>query len=146
MWNIPEGLRVAPDGTWHVGELPVAHGAALRWLKQHLVFDAAGAWVRDGDRRLPVRIEGPPLEVLTLRLDPQTGVVRLGLDDGAEETLADGALGMDPESGRFECAVRGGRARARLSRGATQQVLDWVEEHEGGFVLRVGDRTLTLRT
>ena len=49
---------------------------------------------------------------------------------------------MNDETGRFECAVRGGRFRARLSRGAHQLLLDHVVEEDGAFFLRVGPRRI----
>src|SRR5215208_5863866 len=39
-WQIPEGLRVLPDGSWRVGELQVLHPPTLRYLKAHLVEEA----------------------------------------------------------------------------------------------------------
>jgi hypothetical protein len=53
---------------------------------------------------------------------------------------------MNEETGRFECAVRGGRFRARLSRAAHQLLLDNVIEDEGAFFLGVGARRIPLRT
>lgn len=137
---MPEGLSVAPDGTWHVGDQPVEHGATLRWLKQHLCFDDRGAFVADGTQRLSVRIEGPAFEVQRLDLDESGGGARACLDDGSQEPLGDFSLGMDEVTGRFYCAARAGQARASLSRAALQQVLDHVAEHEGGFALSVGPR------
>jgi hypothetical protein len=146
LWTIPEGLSVARDGTWRVGELPVVHEATLRRLKRRLVFEEQGAFVIEGSRRLPVRVEGPAFVVTRLRLDAEKAAAYARLDDGSEEPLGDGALGMDAATGAFDCAVRGGRARARLSRAAHQQLLEAVDEQDGGFVLCVGTRRLALRT
>jgi hypothetical protein len=145
-WRLPEGLSVAPDGTWRVGDVPVEHATTLRWLKQHLQFEQGGAFVVDGAQRLPVRVEGPAFEVQHLRFDAAAGELHAQLDDGSEEPLRDGSLGLDEASGRFYCAVRRGRGRASLSRAALQQILDHVSEHEGGFALEVGGRRFTLRT
>lgn len=145
-WTIPAGLSVAPDGTWRVGELPVLHETTLRWLKRRLAFADGGAFVIDASQRLPVRVEGPPFVVTRLRLDAATGSAYACLDDGSEEPLDDHALGMDAATGAFDCAVRGGRARARLSRGAHQQLLEAAQEQGSGFVLCVGSRRLALRT
>jgi hypothetical protein len=148
-WPIPEGLRVLRDGTWCVGELPAVHEASLRYLKSRLVFDEDGAYVTQGDRRLPVRVEGPAFEVVRLVLDPARDEARVVLDDGSEERVASGALRMDEETGRFECLVRGGRARAVLSRGAHQALLNNAnieEEGGGGFFLVVGRARLAIRT
>jgi hypothetical protein len=143
-FKIPEGVRVAPDGAWTVGGLPIRHLPSLRLLKSRLHFSEDGAFLLDGPVRLPVRVEGPPFEVKDLRLDPDTGQVSVRLDDGSEERINE--LGMDEVSGRFVCVVRGGRARAVLSRAAHQELLEHVEQKDGLFYLAVGSSRLPLRT
>ena len=54
------------------------------------------------------------------------------LDDGSEESLTE--VGMDAVSGRFYCAVRGGRARAVLSRAAHQALIEHVEQEDGALL------------
>jgi hypothetical protein len=139
-------LRVLPDGSWRVGELPVAHAAGLRYLKAHLVFEDGGAFVVVGPGRMPVVVEGPAFEGRALRIDAGADRATLALDDGSEAELYDDALGMDPASGRFECLVRDGRARARLSRAAHQALLDHAEQEGGRFYLRAGRRLIRIRT
>lgn len=146
VWAIPEGLSVASDGTWRVGDLPVVHEATLGWLKRHLVFEDGGAFVSDGNQRLPVRVDGPPFVVTRLRLDAVSGSATACLDDGSEEPIHDHALRLDAATGACDCAVRGGRTRARLSRAAHQQLLEAVDEQGQGFVLCVGPRRVALRT
>lgn len=143
---IPEGLRVRSDGAWVVDDQPVAHDRSLFYFKSHLVFDAGGAFIVDGERRLSILVEGPAFEVIRLDVDALKGEVRVTLDDGTEETLGDEALGMDTHSGRFECGVRGGLARAVLSRGAHQTLLDHAEQEDGRFYLRAGLRRFAIRT
>src|SRR5262245_33267517 len=145
-WTVPEGLRILPDGSWRVGELPVVHDAGLRELKSHLVFEDDGAFLVAGDRRMPVRVDGPAFLVLSLGLDARRGEARVLLDDGSEEPIRDDALQMDEVTGRFECLVRGGRARAALSRGAHQVLLEHAVETGGSFYLAVGDARLLIRT
>lgn len=145
-WEIPEGLRVLPDGSWRVGDLQVLHPPTLRYLKSHLVEDDGVAFVADGAQRMPIQVEGPPFEVTTLVLDIAEDKAEAVLDDGSKETIRDTSLGMNEDTGRFECSVRGGRFRARLSRGAHQMLLDNVVEEEGAFFLRVGSRRIPLRT
>lgn len=135
-----------PDGSWRVGEHAVAHAAGLRYLKAHLVFEEGGAFVAVGPRRVPVILEGPAFEASALRVDAQTGEARVTLDDGSEEPVGDDALGMDADSGRFECVVRGGRARALLSRAAHQALLQHAKEDGGRFYLRAGRRRIPIRT
>ena len=143
-WTAPEGVRVEASGAWSVGGLPIRHLPSLRLLKARLSFSDDGAYLMDGPVRLPVRVEGPPFEVEGLRLDTESGEVLAVLDDGSEEALSD--LGMEEASGRFVCAVRGGRALAVLSRAAHQTLLNHVEQEDGQFFLPVGQRRLPVRT
>jgi hypothetical protein len=122
-WTVPEGVRVQPDGAWTVGGLKVRHRASLRLLMQ---------------------VEGPAFEVEDLRLDAVLGEACAVLDDGSEESLTE--VGMDPTSGRFYCAVRGGRARAVLSRAAHEALIEHVEQEGGHFFLSLGQKRLALRT
>jgi hypothetical protein len=146
MWTIPEGLRVLADGSWRVGELPVVHDRGLVYLKSHLVFENGGAFVVDGQRRMPVVVEGPAFEATQLRLDFERGSASVILDDGTEESVTSTSLGMSEATGRFECAVRGGRARAVLSRSAHQILLENVDQEDGFFFLRVGTARIPVRT
>ena len=137
---IPEGLRVLPDGSWRVGEQPVSHARSLRYFKQRLVFDEGGAFVVDGAKRMPIRVEGPPFQVEAVVFDADKSEVRVRLDDGSEEPLADPVVAMSPETGRFECVVKGGHARAVLSPAAQDGLLDRIEEEAGDFFVAVGGR------
>ena len=144
-WPSPEGVRVGKDGGWSVGEFRIAHRPSLLFLKARLVFEDEGAFLVEGDRRLPVAIEGPAFEVTELRLDPAAGEARVVLDDGSEEVLGPDSLATDARTGRLECLARGGRARAAFSRAAHQALLEHVEEVRGRFFLRVGRRRLSIR-
>ncbi|HET8647099.1 MAG TPA: hypothetical protein VFO85_16500 [Vicinamibacteria bacterium] len=145
-WEIPQGLRVCPDGSWRVGEYHVIHPPSLRYFKSHLITENGGAYIVDGTQRMPVDVEGPAFRVVTLVLDADKEEARAVLDDGSVEPLTDGALGMNRESGQFECRVREGRFRARLGRGPHQVLLQHMEEDAGGFFLRIGDRRIAVRT
>jgi hypothetical protein len=144
-WPAPEGVRVSPDGSWSVGEFRIVHLPSLRFLKERLVFEDEGAFLVEGERRLPVAIDGPAFEVVELRLDAEAAEARVVLDDGSEEVLGHDTLGTDPNTGRVECLVRGGHARAAFSRSAHQALLPHVEETRGRFYLRVGSRRLAIR-
>ena len=143
-WKVPEGVRVQPDGAWTVGGLKVRHRPSLRLLKSRLRFTDDGAFLMDGPVRLPVRVEGPPFEVARPAAGHRAGRGCALLDDGSEESLT--RLGMDAASGRFFCSVRGGRARAVLSRTAHEALIEHVEQENGHFYLSVGPRRLALRT
>jgi hypothetical protein len=142
-WKVPEGVRVTAEGSWTVGGLPIRHQPSLRVLKSQLRFEDEGAFLLDGKVRLPVQIEGPPFEVSSLRLDRRSGEARILLDDGSEEPLSE--VEMDRDTGRFVCRVRGGKARAVLSRAAHQTLLENVEQEGGHFYVAVGKSRLALR-
>lgn len=143
---IPEGLRVCPDGSWRVGDLPVAHDRGLRFLKARLVHEEAGDFVVEGSQRVAVTVEGPAFEVVALRIDDAREEAWVYLDDSSAERLEDDALGMSESSGRFECRVRDGCFAALLGRGAHQTLLEHVEEDGGRFFLRAGRRRIPVRT
>src|SRR5881628_2722810 len=123
-WQAPEGLRVHPDGTWRVGDLHVIHPPSLRYFKSHLVFDEGGAFIVDGNQRMRVEVQGPAFQVSSLVIDEDKGEARVVLDDGTVEKVGGEALGMNRDSGRFECRVRAGRAAALLARGPHQTLLE----------------------
>jgi hypothetical protein len=127
-----------------VGGFPVVHQPSLRHLKSRLVFDDEGAFVVDGKQRMPVIVEGPPLEVQSVVLDANQGEIRVRLDDGSEEPLREAYV--VGETGRLECPVRGGRTRAVFSRGAHQVVLDHFTEEDGRFYVQVGAGHIPIRT
>ena len=137
---IPEGLRVLPDGSWRVGDQPVTHARSLRYFKQRLVFDEGEAFLADGTKRIPIQIEGPPFHVETVTFDADKNEARVHLDDGSEEALPEPVIAMSPDTGRFECVVKGGRARAVLSQAAQDSLLDRVEEDGGDFYVSLGSR------
>ena len=128
-----------------MGEFRIVHLPSLRFLKERLVFEDEGAFLVEGERRLPVAVDGPAFQVVELRLDAEAAEARVVLDDGSEEVLGHDTLGTDPNTGRVECLVRGGHARAAFSRSAHQALLPHVEETRGRFYLRVGSRRLAIR-
>lgn len=144
-WEIPQGLRVCPDGSWRVGDYHVIHPPSLRYFKSHLVAENGAAFVVDGTQRMPVEVTGPAFRVVTLVLDDDKEEARAVLDDGSVEPLADDTLGMNRETGRFEVHVREGRFRATLGRGPHQALLAHMEEDAGRFFLRVGTRRIGVR-
>jgi hypothetical protein len=137
---------VCPDGSWRVGEQPVVHPAGLRYLKERLRHETAGDFVVEGAQRVPVAVAGPAFEVMSLELDPSHDRASVLLDDGSAEAIGDDALAMSPDTGRFECRVRGGCFAALFGRGPHQTLLEHVEEAGGRFFLRVGRRRIPVRT
>lgn len=146
LWEIPEGLRVFPDGSWRVGDLHVIHPPSLRYFKSHLQHDESGDYIVDGAQRMPVEVRGPAFHAVSLVLEPEEQVARVVLDDGSVERIEDDALGMNRETGRFECRVRGGDFTALVVRGPHQALMEHLEEEGGRFFLRVGQRRIPVRT
>ncbi len=144
-WAIPQGVRVAPDGSWTGGEFRIVHAPSLRFQKERLVFDDSGAFLVQGERRMPVVVDGPAFEVVELRLNPEAGEALAVLDDGSVEPLGPDSLATNATTGRAECTARRGRARALFSRGAHQALLQHVEEVGGRYFLRVGETRLPIR-
>ena len=67
LWEVPEGLAVRADGSWRVGGQHVIHPPTLRYLKAHLVFEPAGAFVVDGTQRMAVALLAARFENLPER-------------------------------------------------------------------------------
>ena len=145
-WDIPQGLKIYPDGSWRTGEYHVIHPPSLRYFKAHLVREAGGVYIVDGAQRMPVEVEGPAFHAVSLVLDGPHGEAHLVLDDGTVEPLDEASLGMNRETGRFEARVRSGGFTAVLDRGPHQVLLNHLEEDGGRFFLRVGERRIQVRT
>jgi hypothetical protein len=132
-------ISVLPDGSWHIGAAPIVHQPSLAYLKAHLVFTDHGAFLEERGKRLKVTVAGPAFQVVRLVLDESRGTARVVL-----EPLTD--LAMGHETARFECAARGGCARAAFSRGAHQTLLEHAVEEDGRFFLRSGEALIPIRT
>jgi hypothetical protein len=145
-WEIPQGLRVFPDGSWRVGDLHVIHPPSLRYFKSRLVHDESGDYVVEGEQRMPVEVRGPAFHAVSLVLERDDEEARVVLDDGSVERIGDHDLGMNRETGRFECRVRAGAFAALLVRGPHQTLIEHLEEEGGRFYLRVGQRRIPVRT
>ncbi|HVR70005.1 MAG TPA: hypothetical protein VMT87_04095 [Vicinamibacteria bacterium] len=145
-WEIPQGLRVFPDGSWRVGDLHVIHPPSLRYLKSRLVHEESGDYIVEGEQRMAVEVRGPAFHAVSLVLEPGDEEARVVLDDGSVERIDDHDLGMNRDTGRFECRVRGGDFAALLARGPHQSLIEHVEEEGGRFYLRVGRRRIAVRT
>ena len=52
-----------------MGGFAITHEPSLRYLKARLVFEDGGAFLVEGDERVPVIVEGPAFEVTAFRLD-----------------------------------------------------------------------------
>ena len=80
----------------------------LRYLKSHLVFEDGGAFVVDGAQRMPVEVEGPPFEVVSLGHRRRAGHGHAPSSTTAPRRRSrEDSLGMDPRTRPLR--VRGAR-------------------------------------
>ena len=135
-----------PDGSWRVGDLHVIHPPSLRYFKSHLVHEESGDYIVEGAQRMSVEVRGPAFHAVSLVLEPEVEEARVVLDDGSVERIGDHDLGMNRETGRFECRVRSGHFTALFVRGPHQALIEHLEEEGGRFFLRVGPRRIPVRT
>lgn len=135
----PFGLRLHHDGHWsHEGQ-PILH----RRLREH--FDRSVAWL-PGERKFVVtlrhfrgEIEVEEAGFFVRCFDAASG--RIALSDRSEEVLDPASLALSPMDGALLCRVKRELAPegllARFSHGAHAELMQAVEEGEGGPALRM---------
>jgi uncharacterized protein len=137
-WKLPR-LRITRDGEWlHEGE-EVTHPGILANLRENLRVDAEGHYLVAGPARVPVELEDAPFVVLRVAEEGDRLVATL--NDLSREPLDPETLSFDRE-GVPHCRVKGGTFSARLSRAATHQLLERMEDEgeDNRAVLVVGAR------
>jgi hypothetical protein len=137
----PFGLRLHHDGRWsHEGQ-PILH----RRLREH--FDRSVEYVpAEGKyvvtlRRFRGEIEVEEAAFFVRSFDAGPGVITLS--DRSEEALDPASLALSPLDGALLCRVKRHLAPegllARFTHGAHAELMQAVEQGEGGLVLRIGD-------
>ena len=137
-WKLPR-LRITRDGEWlHEGE-EVTHPGILANLRENLKVDAEGHYLVAGPARVPVELEDAPFVVVRVAVEGDR--LEATLNDLSREPLDPETLSFD-EEGVPHCRVKGGTFSARLSRAATHQLLERMEDEGEGnrAVLVVGSR------
>ena len=123
-WKLPR-LRITRDGEWlHEGE-EVTHPGILANLRENLKVDAEGHYLVAGPARVPVELEDAPFVVLRVAAEGDRLVATL--NDLSREPLDPETLSFDG-AGVPHCRVKGGTFSARLSRAATYQLLERMED------------------
>jgi hypothetical protein len=137
-WKLPR-LRITRDGEWLDEGEEVTHPGILANLRENLRVDAEGHYLVAGPARVPVELEDAPFVVLRVAAEGDQLVATL--NDLSREPLDPATLSFDGE-GVPHCRVKGGTFAARLSRAATHQLLERMEDAEGGrgAVLVIGSR------
>jgi hypothetical protein len=135
----PFGLRLHHDGRWsHEGQ-PILN----RRLREH--FDRSVRYL-PGERKFVVtlrhfrgEIEVEEAAFFVRCFDAASG--RLALSDRSEETLEPASLALSPIDGALLCRVKRALAPegllARFSHGAHAELMQAIEEGEGGLVLQM---------
>ena len=136
----PFGLRLHHDGRWsHEGE-PIRN----RGLREH--FDRSVRYLPDERkfvvtlRHFRAEIEVEEAAFFVRSFDAESG--RIALSDRSEETLDPSTLALSPIDGALLCRAKHPLVAegllARFSHGAHAELMQAVEEGEGGLVLRIG--------
>lgn len=136
----PFGLRLHHDGRWsHEGQ-PILH----RRLREH--FDRSVRYL-PAERKFVVtlrhfrgEIEVEEAAFFVRSFDAASG--RIALSDRSEEPLDPASLALSPIDGALLCRVKRDLAPegllARFCLGAHAELMQAIEEGEGGLVLRIG--------
>jgi hypothetical protein len=138
----PFGLRLHHDARWSHGGQPILH----RRLREH--FDKSVVYL-PGERKYAVtlrrfrgEIEVEEAAFFVRSFDAASG--RIALSDRSEETLDPASLALSTIDGALLCRVKRelapGGLLARFAQSAHAELMQAVEEGEGGLALRIQGR------
>ncbi len=141
-WKLPR-LRIDRDGNWFHEDVEVTHAGILDNLWGNLRVDAQGHFIQIGPVRVAVEVEDAPF--VAVRVEREGDRLALTLNDMSREPLVVETLTFK-SGGVPYCRVKDGRLTCRLSRAATYQLLQHVEQDEGsgGATLVLGGRRYPL--
>jgi uncharacterized protein len=126
-------------GQWfHDGE-PVTHPLLARAFDRWVSRAENGRYCLKNEKDwVYVTIEGAPLFVRSVRIDPSGGVDLLLSDDSAE-TLDPTTLRQDRD-GALYCGARGATMTAKFDRHVVGQLASLIGEDHDGVFIQFGDR------
>jgi hypothetical protein len=135
-WKLPR-LRIDREGAWFHEDEEITHAGILANLWGNLQVDAQGHFIQIGPARVVVDVEDAPF--VAVRVEAAGDGLMLTLNDTSREPLAPETLAFK-SGGIPYCRIKGGRFSCRLSRAATYQLLQHVEQDEasGGATLVLG--------
>lgn len=140
-WHTREdsGLRVDRQGRWWHDDELVEHPNIIEAFNRGLRVAADGRYqLHFGGDWCFVTVEGCAFTVVAL--DASEGDrPSVRLSDRTAEWLAVDSLALD-DDGALTCAVKEGRARARFSRAAQQQLGELLVADAGTLALQIGAR------
>ena len=132
-------------GRWFDGPDPLEHPNLIRAFDGWLERAEDGRWcLRNDINWAYVTLEGPPLFVRTVSVDPGTSAIQLHFSDGRSEPLRPATLRQGPE-GALYCDARDGSYVARFERYAMQQLDPLLKEDEQGVYLSLGNERIRPR-
>jgi hypothetical protein len=136
----PFGLRLHHDGRWsHEGQ-PIRNRRLREHFDRHVVYLPGEQKYVVTLRHFRGEIEVEEAGFFVRAFDPQQGT--LSLSDGSAERLDATTLSLSLRDGALLCRVKRDLAPrgllARFMHGAHAELMQAVEEAEGGFVLRAG--------
>jgi hypothetical protein len=130
-------------GRWFDGPDPLEHVGLCKAFDSWIERAEDGRWcLRNDINWAYVTIEGPPLFVRTVTVEPTQ--VLLHLSDGRTEPLRVASLRQGPE-GALYCDARDGTYTARFERYAMQQLDPLLQEDEQGVYLLLGNERIRPR-
>ena len=130
-------------GRWFDGADPLEHPGLSKAFDSWIERAEDGRWcLRNDINWAYITIEGPPLFVRTVTLEPTQ--LLLQLSDGRTEPLRTASLRQGPD-GALYCDARDGTYSARFERYAMQQLEPLLREDEQGVYLSLGNERLRPR-
>lgn len=132
-------IRFARDGRWYADGEPVVHHRLALLFSRHLRRKPdGGCEIRIGDQyHADVVVEDTLFVVVDVDLEGSGATVTL--NDASREPLAADTLATGADDVLY-CTVKGGTEPARFLRSAWNRLAPHIEECDGGFALRLGDR------
>lgn len=138
------GIRLDREGRfWHEGaEIthPGLRRALLRWIDVR-PEDGRHILRLDETRYAYVDVDDAPLLVVSVRWSD--GRAMIALNDETEEELDYASLRVGDDDAMY-CTARGGTLEARLTTPAYYALSENIEESDGGFALRAGERVFAI--
>ena len=137
-------IRRDAQGRWSQDGQLLEHPNLIRAFERWIDRAEDGRYcLRNDINWAYITIEGPPLFVRTVQLDPN-GSILLQLSDDRIETLDPSTLRQGPD-GALYCEARGGSMAARFDRHAMQQLEPILKEDAAGVYLALGSERVRPR-
>jgi hypothetical protein len=137
-------IRRDAQGRWFSDDQPLDHPKLCRAFDRWLERAEDGRFcLRNDINWAYVSVEGPPLFVRAVQLEPN-GAIQLALSDDSSQSLDPQTLRQGPD-GALYCDARDGSFAARFDRSAMQQLEPVLKEDAQGVYLALGDQQVRPR-